>query len=125
MTDPNKAKGDAWERAVRDHARTHGFPWTERTRAGYARDHGDLHLVPGPAVIAQAKNHARLCLPEWLRQLDEQVVDSGAEHGFLVLKRRGVGDPGKAFVVVELDAHLRLLRAAGYGEPIVRPEGTP
>ncbi len=117
MPNPKKTKGDAWERAVRDHARTHGFPWTERTRAGYARDHGDLHLVPGPAVIAQAKNHARLCLSEWLEQLAHQVTDCGAEHGFLLVKRRGIGDPGQGYAVQTYDAHLRLLRAAGYGEP--------
>ena len=118
MTSTQKAKGDAWERAVRDHCRDHGFPWTERTRAGYERDHGDLHLVPGPAVIGQAKNHARINLPEWLAQLAEQVTDCGAEHGFVVVKRRGVADPGRGYAVQELDAHLRLLRAAGYGEPI-------
>lgn len=122
MTDPKKAKGDAWERAVRDHARTHGFPWTERTRAGYTRDHGDLHLTPGPGVIAQAKNHQRICLAEWLEQLGVQVDDSAAEHGFLAVKRRGIADPGRAYAVTDLDAHLRLLRAAGYGDPIVKEE---
>lgn len=121
MASTQKNKGDAWERAVRDHCRARGFPWTEKTRAGYARDHGDLHLVPGPAVIAQAKNHARLCLPEWLGQLDEQIADSGAEHGFLAVKRRGVTNPGRAYAVLELDALLRLLRAAGYGEPFAQP----
>lgn len=121
MTSTQKAKGDAWERAVRDHCRDHGFPWTERTRAGYTRDHGDLHLTPGPGVIAQAKNHQRICLPEWLAQLDTQTVDAGADHGFLAVKRRGVADPGRAYAVLELDALLRLLRAAGYGEPLAMP----
>jgi hypothetical protein len=118
MTSTQKAKGDAWERAVRDHCQANGFPWTERTRAGYARDHGDLHLVPGPAVIGQAKNYARINLPEWLAQLAEQITDSGAEHGFLAVKRRGVADPGRSYAVLELDALLRLLRVAGYGEPL-------
>lgn len=116
MSNPNKAKGDAFERAVQDYLQANGFPWTEKTRAGYARDHGDLHLVPGPAVIAQAKNHARIALPEWLRELAEQIEYAGADHGFLAVKRRGVGDPGRSYAVMELSALVRLLREAGYGE---------
>jgi hypothetical protein len=116
MSNPNKAKGDAFERAVQDYLQANGFPWTEKTRAGYARDHGDLHLVPGPAVIGQAKNHARITLAEWLRELAEQIEYAGADHGFLAVKRRGVGDPGRSYAVMELSALVRLLREAGYGE---------
>lgn len=112
----NKVKGDAFERALRDYLLAAGFP-VERTRAGYARDHGDLHISPrlgrGPAVIVQAKNHARMCLPEWLTQLAEQTADAGADHGVLVVKRRGVGDPGRSYAVLELADLLDLLRAAG------------
>jgi len=117
-----KAKGDRFELDLRDYLRAHGFPWTERTRAGYARDHGDLHLV-GPAVIAQAKNHARLALPEWLDQLADQTDAAGAAHGFLAVKRRGVADPGQSYAVLEVHALLRLLREAGYGDPWPEPEG--
>ncbi len=118
MVNPNKIKGDRWERDVKEYACANGFPQTEKTRAGYERDRGDLHLVPG--LIAQAKNHARINLPEWLTQLAEQIDNAGAEHGFLVVKRRGVADPGRGYAVQELSAHLRLCRAAGYGEPLDR-----
>jgi hypothetical protein len=116
MVNPQKVKGDRWEREVRDYASEHGFPGTEKTRAGYERDRGDLHLAPG--LIAQAKNHARINLPEWLAQLAEQVDNAAAEHGFLVVKRRGVADPGRGYAVQELSAHLRLCRAAGYGDDL-------
>jgi len=118
MTSTQKAKGDRFEAAVRDHCRDHGFPWTERTRAGYERDHGDLHLTPGPGAILQAKNCRTWRLAEWATELAEQQEASGAEHAALVVKRPRVGDPGKAYAVLELDALLRLLRAAGYGEPL-------
>ena len=117
MTSANKVKGDVFERALRDHLAAAGFD-VERTRAGYTRDYGDLHVSVGPGgapgVIVQAKNHARLALSEWLTGLRAQLVDSRAEHGVLVVKRRGVGDPGKSYAVMELDDLLGLLRAAGY-----------
>jgi hypothetical protein len=118
MTSSQKRKGDTWEAAVRDYLQTHGFPWTERTRAGYERDWGDLHLVPTRAVIAQAKNHQRIDLPGWLDELAHQVTESGAAHGFLAVKRRGVGDPGRSYAVLEVAALARLLREAGYGSPL-------
>jgi hypothetical protein len=121
MTDPKKAKGDKFERDLRDHFLARGWD-ADRTRAGYARDHGDIHLAvtpTGPRVIVQAKNHRRITLPEWLRQMAEQKHDAGAEHAVLVVKRSGIGDPGKSYAVMELDDLLALLRQAGYGSPTV------
>lgn len=121
MTNANKAKGDTFERATLAYLQAHGFPWAERTRAGYARDWGDIHVDPiGRSVIAQCKNHARHAFPEWLTQLRSQIADAGARIGFLVVKRRGVGDPGRSLAVMELADLLALLRAAGYGQD---PEG--
>jgi hypothetical protein len=118
MTSSQKRKGDLWETAVREYLQAHGFPWTERTRAGYERDWGDLHLVPTRAVIAQAKNHQRIDLPGWLDELAHQVTEAGAAHGFLVVKRRGVGDVGRSYAVTELAAQARLYREAGYGSQL-------
>lgn len=122
MTNRNKIVGDRFERAVVDYARARGFPWAERTRAGYARDHGDVHLdPPSGGVVVQCKNHARLDLPGWLAQLAEQTEAAGADHGVLVAKRRGLGDVGKSYAVLELEQLLLLLRQAGYGAPPDRP----
>lgn len=123
MTSSSKRKGDVFERAVLATTRTLGFPWAERTRAGYERDHGDLHLVPGRAVIVQAKNRARPAWSEWLAQLAAQRANSGADHAVLVVKRAGIADPGEQLAVMRYADMLRLLRAAGYGEPLNSGEG--
>lgn len=113
---PNKRKGDVFERAIRDHCRAAGWD-ADRTRAGYERDYGDIHLaasVTGPAVILQAKNEKTINLAGYVRDTHEQRVAAGAEHGAAVVKRRGVGDPGQSYVITTLDDYLRLLEAAGY-----------
>jgi hypothetical protein len=117
VSHPNKRKGDSFEIALREHCRAAGFD-ADRTRAGYARDHGDLHLAAtpaGPQVIGQAKNVATINLAEFLRDTAEQRDAAGARHGFVVVKRRGVVDPGRSYAVLELDWLLDLLREAGYG----------
>ncbi|MET4611063.1 hypothetical protein ABIC28_002044 [Rhodococcus sp. PvR044] len=116
MTNPNKTKGDRAERAVRDFLRTNGFPHCERTRAGYTRDAGDLH--PAPGLTVQVKDRAAYAWPEWLRQLNEQKDEARADHALLVLKRRGLGDPGEWLAVMPLAQMAELLRAAGYGHDI-------
>ncbi|MDM7490730.1 hypothetical protein QT969_20800 [Rhodococcus sp. CSLK01-03] len=119
MTNPNKIKGDRAERAVRAHLRGNGFPHAERTRAGYERDGGDLHLAPvlgaGPGVIAQVKDCGQSRWAEWLTQTEEQLVAARAEHAVLIVKRRGIGDPGRWLAVMPLHRMLELLRHAGYG----------
>ena len=118
MPHPNKRKGDRFEAVLRDALRALGFPWTERTRAGYERDHGDLHLVPGRAVIVQAKSVTRPAWSEWLRDLAAQRANAGADHAVLVVKRPGIVDGGQQLAVMTVADWARLVRAAGYGEPI-------
>ncbi len=122
MANPNKRKGDAGERAVRDFLRSHGFPGTERTRAGYARDHGDLHLAPG--LICQVKDTQVLRWSWWLPELSEQIEDSGADVGFLAVKRPqfGAAKAGQWLAVMTVEQMSELLRAAGYGTPLSEEE---
>jgi hypothetical protein len=117
MTNARKAQGDRAETAARDHARARGFPGTERTRAGYTRDHGDLHLAPG--VIAQVKDCRTLRWGEWLPELAEQRADAGADVAMLVVKRPGMGarSTGQWLAVMSYDDMLDLVRRAGYGTP--------
>lgn len=118
---PSKRKGARGERAVLAILARLGFPWCKRTRAGYERDGGDLHLCPGPAVMCAVKAERTPRWGEWLDELDAQIAQSGADVGFLAVKRQRVGedDPRGWLAVMPLDLMAVLLRRAGYGEPIV------
>lgn len=123
---PSKRKGDRGERAVLSLLTRLGFPWCKRTRAGYERDAGDLHLVPGPAVICAVKAERTPRWGEWFAELDSQIGESGADVGFLAVKRHGSSeaDPRGWLAVVPLDLMAVLLRRAGYGEPLVPEQPT-
>ena len=118
MSNPNKAKGDRAEMAARDFLRANGFPGTERTRAGYTRDLGDLHLSPG--ALAQVKDCRVLRWGEWLPDLAAQIENHGADVGFLVVKRPGLGQMqvGRWLAVMPVQQMTDLIRAAGYGTPL-------
>lgn len=122
MTNRNKRIGDDFERLLREYCRANGFPGAERTRAGYERDGGDIHLDPvigvGPGVIAQAKNWGTPNWTSWTEELRRQVRESRAQVGFLAVKRRGVADGGEQLAVMPMREFLFLLRRAGYGQPL-------
>lgn len=122
MTNRNKARGDTYERVGRDFFRANGFPGTERIKAGYERDGGDLHLDPvigrAPGVICQSKDVASPQWKEWITKLREQIVNARAEVGFIMWRRRGVVDPGDHLVIMPAREFSALLRRAGYGTSI-------
>lgn len=120
MTNTNKRKGDWCELVVQKTLQRLGFPWTEKTRAGYERDLGDLHLVPARACIAQVKNVRTPHWSEWLEQMAEQKCNAGADVAFLVWKRAGIGEAraGEWLAVMTLEEMAMLLRRAGYGSPL-------
>jgi hypothetical protein len=113
---PHKAKGDRAERTARDFYRLAGFPGTERTRAGYPRDAGDLHLSPG--TIAQIKNCRVPRWTEWLVQLAEQKREARADVAWLVVKRPGLAVADDWLAVMTVAEHAELVRRAGYGTPL-------
>lgn len=120
MTNANKIKGDWAERVVQSVFRRHGFPWTEKTRAGYERDLGDLHLVPARAVIAQVKNVRVPLWLAWLADLEEQKTNAGADVAVLVWKPGGLGETraDEWLSVMRTRDMAELLRRAGYGHPL-------
>ena len=150
MSNPSKAKGTSAEVAVLKYVRAHGYPWAERLALTGAHDQGDISLLPGRLVVVEVKAHAtgatgqptESLLTQWMAQTAAERVNAGADHGVLVVKRKGTTDVGRWWAYVTagafaslLGAELELpdpdaplctsvssllpvLRAAGYGSPV-------
>ena len=115
MSNPNKRRGDEYECAVCAFAAEHldetGLS-VKRTRAGYERDYGDLHvLTPDRALLAvvQAKNRREMRLAGWTDATMAQAHAARARFGALAVKRPRVADVGRSYAVMPLDTYLRLL----------------
>ena len=146
--------GTAAETAVVRAARTRGFPHADRLRLTGAWDRGDVCLTPTlvPGVIVEvkggnaARNASDNLIEEWLAETAAGRENAGADYGFLVVQRSGVGYPNAhrwwavwelghlkellageptekgtletAPVRMTLDTSLHLLRVKGWGDPI-------
>ena len=104
MTSPQKRKGDAFERSVRDWMLADGWPLVARIPAG-ANGNGEVGDFLLPADIPMtldAKNHTRIDLPAWIDRAGTQAANAGRVAGFVVVKRRGTADTGQSYVVTSL-----------------------
>ena len=108
IANPNKRKGDAAERKVRDLA-ARRYPGSFKTRAGFNDDLGDVIAEhPAGRVVLQVKDVAKPTWRKWFAQVASQVATCARESaktvigGVVVHKARGVGDPAKWRAVVEL-----------------------
>jgi hypothetical protein len=85
-----KAKGTAAETMLVRYLQANGFPLVERRALAGILDKGDVMGVPG--CVVEVKSGARLCLPEWLRETEQERVNAAARRGVLVVKLRGMGE---------------------------------
>lgn len=105
MTNTNKARGTAFETAVVNYLREHGYPDAERRALHGKHDRGDLIGVPW---AVECKNHSRLDLAGWVAQARAEAVNAGAPVGVVVHKARGRG-VADSYVTLTLADFVRLM----------------
>jgi hypothetical protein len=91
MANPNKAKGDAWERSVMAYlAEEFGRQVRRPHQEGY-KDVGDLHLSP---FALQCKDVAGLSLPATIRAAELQAGHAEEPFGVVAhkVRRKNVAD---------------------------------
>lgn len=107
MTSPQKAKGSAFERLVRDYL-NECIP-CERIPAGATLDRGDLWTTH---CAIQCKSHRTLSLGAWLKDTLTQQRNAAKPLHALVVKRKGTTDPGSQLVVMTLEQLRTILSDA-------------
>ena len=112
MTHPNKRKGNAAELAVAKALRELGWTNAERSRSGWTDDRGDIDGVPGWTI--EVKNERRIDLPRYLSELHTEMANADCDHGFVVVKRRGIADAQKWYAVTDVETMVRLAQEAGW-----------
>ena len=102
----SRDKGARAERAVVAWLREHGWPDARRYLAGDGRQPGDIDGVPG--LVMEIKAGERVCLSEWLGQVDKEAMRGTVP--LVVVSLRGEPDPGKWAAVMRLDVAMENLQ---------------
>lgn len=82
-----RRKGTAFETAVVEFLKAHGFPYAERRAQRGTKDAGDVAGVPG--FCLELKNHNRLELAVWSDEAARESRAAGVWRWAVVAKRRG------------------------------------
>ena len=111
MTSPQKATGSRAELAVARYMQEAGWPYAERSRAGWTDDRGDIDGAPG--IVVEVKDHKKFALSEWMGELEVEVANARAITGVLVVKRRLHTDPADWYAVTRFGDWCHLAKDAG------------
>ena len=111
MTSPQKAKGSRAELAVARYLQEAGWPYAERSRAGWTDDRGDIDGIPG--VVVEVKDCKRHDLSGWLAELEVETANARAVTGVLVVKRRLHTNPADWYAITRLGDWAIMAKDAG------------
>lgn len=114
MSNPAKQKGTMFETAL--------VRWLEGKYATVkrivlhgAKDEGDIEVIgwgdnAGNTVAfnIEAKNCNTLSLSQWIKEAEVESEHAGVPV-VVVAKRKGIGDPGKSYVITTLEMFQRLV----------------
>jgi hypothetical protein len=112
MVNRSKAKGTSAESAVVAALVDAGWIHAERRALAGTSDRGDIAGVIG--VCIEVKNCGTVTIPAWLREVEVEKRNAGAEVGVCWHKVRGKGDALDWAVTMTGAQFVQLLKAAGY-----------
>ncbi|MEQ4566207.1 hypothetical protein [Paenarthrobacter sp. CAP02] len=111
-----KAAGARHERSIADYLQAHVSRFIDRMPKYGAHDRGDVLNVETfneQPVAIEAKDYGgRLEAGSWLKEAETERLNLGAVAGVVIAKRRGVTDPGRQIVLMEVDDLVALLTGA-------------
>ena len=114
MVNRNKAKGTSHESNIVDYLRSLSWPYADRLTLSGSNDRGDVRLGDGIPVVIEAKNEKSIDCAGYIKEVEAEVKNAGADIGFAWIKRRGTTDPGKYYVLMTGETVVKLLKEAGY-----------
>ena len=108
MSNPSKQKGTSAETAVVKYLKANGFSEAERRTLSGANDKGDISGIKD--VVFEAKDHKKMDLAGWVKELEVEVENAFAVTGAVVHKKRGTLDVGEWYATMPFYMFLDLIR---------------
>lgn len=96
-----KAAGSRFERQTADTLAEHVDDRIDRRVKTGAKDKGDIanfRTFNNERIVLECKDVATMSVGTWVKEAEVERINDGAVAGFVVHKRRGVGDPLDQYV---------------------------
>lgn len=108
MANPAGAKGREAENKTRDGLIARGYAYAKRIRLRGSYDEGDVVLGDGYPVAIEVKGGRGASGQMWsaMKELEDEIVNAGAEIGFCVIKKHGSAKVEDWAVVIPFDHYV-------------------
>jgi len=109
MANKAKIKGTAAETGIVNYLNANGFPWVERRALAGVLDKGDIAGLRN--TVIEVKNCAKLSIPQWIREANQEGVNAGTKYGGVVwYKQRGTTNPADWVVAMDGETYIEYLK---------------
>jgi hypothetical protein len=116
MSNKNKSLGTSHETAIKTWLRSNGWPYADRKTQTGAKDEGDLRLSERVPFVVEAKSSrsttSKLSLSTFVKELIDEVENSGSEEGAVIIKKQGTTDVGHYYALMPVYMLNSLLHKA-------------
>lgn len=110
-----KQAGARFARNVADWFRDHGHKYADKAPLTGRYDKGDVanvHHFDGHPIALELKDRAVTALPEWWKEAQQEAKNIGTPYAAIIHKRKGIGDPGKQWVTMDVATFNALIQGA-------------
>ena len=107
-----KAAGSTHERNIANYLAQHIDDRIDRRVKTGANDKGDVGglRVLGNRIVLELKDYGgRIDAGTWIREAETESGNDDAAAGIVIAKRRGTTDPGKQWVLMDVDSLITLI----------------
>lgn len=108
-----KAAGATHNRRIADYLKAKVSRFIDKMPQYGAADRGDVVNVETfnelPVAVECKDYGGRLLVSEWLGEAAVERVNLGAVAGLVIAKRKGITDPGRQIVLMEVDDLIAIL----------------
>jgi len=107
-----KAAGARFETSIAQHLAIHVDDRIERRRLSGKNDRGDLSgiRVLGNRIVAELKDYGGVIhAATWIAEAETEAANDDAAAGIVIAKRRGITDPGRQWVLMDVDTLITLI----------------
>lgn len=109
-----KAAGSRFERIIADWMAAHVDDRIDRRVKTGALDKGDIggvrHPATGARIVVECKDWGgSIKAAEAMKEVEVETLNDEAVAGYAVIKRKGITDPGKQWVLTTVEHMARLI----------------
>jgi hypothetical protein len=109
VSNPSGKKGTWGETSRVRYLQGRGWKYATRITKKGAKDEGDLILDQAVPVMIESKETKAFTPSVFVKEMEAQIENAGAEFGFVIVKKRGTTNVGNYYALTTVEQMMGLI----------------